>query len=64
MAHHDPSAQITGSPSLERAAAGAVLVLALGLSALIFGSLRSAVLYALTLALFAAPGVAIARRFF
>jgi hypothetical protein len=64
MAHHDPSAQITGSPSFERAATGAVLVLALGLSALLFGSLWSAVLYALTLALFAAPGVAIARRFF
>ena len=63
MAHHDPSAQITGSPSLERAATGAVLTLALVLSALLFGSLWSAALYAITLVLFAAPGVSLASRF-
>ncbi len=62
MAHHDPSAEITGSGSLERAATGAVLALALALSALLFGSVPKAALYALSLAIFVAPGIPLAKR--
>jgi hypothetical protein len=62
MAHHDPSAQIAGSRSLERAATGAVLVLAFALSAALFGSAPRAALYAVSLAVFVAPGIPLARR--
>ncbi len=62
MAHHDPSAEIAGIRTLERAAPGAVLALALVLSAFLFGSASQAALYALSLALFVAPGIPLARR--
>jgi hypothetical protein len=62
MAHHDPSAKITGSGSVERAATGAVLALAFVLSALLFGSAPKAALYALSLAIFVAPGIPLAKR--
>jgi hypothetical protein len=64
MAHHDPSAEIARSPSLERAATGAVLALGLALSAFLFGSAWKAASYALSLAVFSLPGVPLARRFF
>ncbi len=62
MAHHDPSAEIAGSRSLERAAMGAVLALAFVLSVLLFGSAPKAALYALSLPIFVAPGIPLARR--
>jgi hypothetical protein len=62
MAHHDPSAEIAGSRSLESAATGAVLALAFVLSALLFGSAPKAALYALSLAIFVAPGIPLAKR--
>jgi hypothetical protein len=64
MAHHDPGAEIAGPPSLERAAIGAVVALAFALSALLFDSAAKALLYALSLAIFAAPGIPLARRWF
>ncbi len=64
MAHHDPSAKIAGSRSFERAATGAVLVIAFVLSVLLFGSIGKAALYALSLVVFAAPGIPLAKRFF
>ncbi len=64
MAHHDPSAEIAGSRTLERSAIVAVLALALFLSCFLFGSAAKAALYALSLAVFAAPGVSLAKRFF
>ncbi|HEY7699468.1 MAG TPA: hypothetical protein VIE88_13685 [Vicinamibacteria bacterium] len=64
MAHHDPSPEIVDSRRLPRAATGAVLVLAFALSALLFGSAAKAALFALALAVFSAPGVPLARRWF
>ncbi len=64
MAHHDPGAEIAEPRSLERAAVGAVMALAFALSAVLFGSTSKALLYALSLAIFAAPGVPLARRWF
>jgi hypothetical protein len=62
MAHHDPSAEIAGSRSLENGATGAVLALALVLSALLFGSVAKAAFYAISLAIFVAPGIPLAKR--
>ncbi|HLE70237.1 MAG TPA: hypothetical protein VJH87_11190, partial [Vicinamibacteria bacterium] len=62
MAHHDPSAEIAGSRSLERTATGAVLALAFVLSVLLFGSAPKAALYALSLPIFVAPGIPLAKR--
>jgi hypothetical protein len=64
VAHHDSSAEIAGSRTLERAAIGAVVGFAFVLSALLFGSASKAALYALSIAVFALPGIPIARRFF
>lgn len=64
MAHHDPSPQIAESRGFERAATGAVLALAFALSALLFGSASKAALFGLSLAIFAAPGVPLAKRWF
>jgi hypothetical protein len=64
MAHHDPSPEITESRSFERAATGAVLASAFVLSALLFGSASKAALFGVSLALFAAPGVPLAKRWF
>ncbi len=64
MAHHDPSAEISRHRRLERAATGAVLALALAFSVLLFGSAPKAALFALALAIFAAPGIPLARKWF
>jgi len=64
MAHHDPSTEIAESRSFERAATGAVLALAFVVSALLFGSATKAALFALSLAIFAAPGIPLASRWF
>jgi len=64
MAHHDPSTEIAGSRAFERAATGAVVALAIVLSASLFGSTPKAALHALSLAIFVAPGIPLARRWF
>ncbi len=64
MAHPDPSAEIAGSRTFQRAAIAAVVALALFLSCLLFGSASKAALYGLSLTLFASPGVPLAKRFF
>ncbi|HEY7817726.1 MAG TPA: hypothetical protein VIG29_05880, partial [Vicinamibacteria bacterium] len=64
MAHHDSSAEIAANRSLERAASAAVIALAFALSMALFGSALPAVLYAISLVVFAAPGIPLARRWF
>lgn len=64
MAHHDSRHQIRPGTRWGRRAIGAVLVLAFVLIAVLFGSLRSALVFGLALAAFVAPGVPLAGRFF
>jgi hypothetical protein len=62
MAHHDSSAEIAAKGALERAATASVIALAFALSVALYGSATQAGLYAVSLALFAAPGIPLARR--
>src|SRR3990172_11201840 len=62
MAHHDPSAEIAGRRNLERAATGGFFAFPFSPPALLSASARKAALYALSLAIFVAPGIPFAKR--
>ncbi|MGH9321222.1 MAG: hypothetical protein ACRD3V_15230, partial [Vicinamibacteria bacterium] len=64
MAHHDPSEQIAENANAGRIAVGSALALAYLLTAALFGSAVEAGRFALSLAVFVAPGIPVARRWF
>jgi hypothetical protein len=64
MAHHDSGGEIAGRESLARAPLGGSLVLAFASCALLFRSFGEALAFVLSLALFVAPGIPLARRWF
>jgi hypothetical protein len=64
MAHHDSSHEIDGNRGRGRALLGASLVLALAAVTALEGSLGAALSFTFSLAVFVAPGVPLARRWF